>query len=77
MQYVEFGAQENRDFEYEKYVIGERIQENLLSLFLAFWTNLQIGIIPKLYSVVIRLLIFMRTMKNTAFDIINTEKLVY
>ena len=36
MQYVEFGAQENRDFEYEKYVIGERIQENLLFLFWAF-----------------------------------------
>lgn len=26
MTYVEFGAQENRDFDYEKYVIGERIQ---------------------------------------------------
>ena len=28
MKYVEFGAQENRDFDYEKFVIGERIQEN-------------------------------------------------
>ena len=28
MKYVEFGAQENRDFDYEKYVIGERIQDN-------------------------------------------------
>ena len=26
MKYVEFGAQENRDFDYEKFVIGERIQ---------------------------------------------------
>jgi len=29
MKYVEFGAQENRDFDYEKYVIGERIQDYL------------------------------------------------